>query len=164
MPASECALLHYYNSRASKYEPIWYASIVNRRPPALTSGPLTLLSSRLKKGKSKRRSDRKALGCGPSLPSISPGASRTLARARARTHTNARTHKHSLFLSHTLFLTHTPPTYTHRCEFCLNAGLGESAIGHSVYDASGEVECPVLKVLPVGVVHLLFFFSFFLDA
>jgi hypothetical protein len=118
MPASERALLHYYNARVSKYKPIWYASIVTRLPPALTSGPLTLLSSRLKKGKSKRRSDRKALGCGPSLPSISPGASRTLARARARIHTNA-THKHTniiaaehlsmsqLMLSYASVCTHT---------------------------------------------------------
>jgi hypothetical protein len=33
-----------------------------------------------------------------------------------------------------------------------------------VYDASGEVECPALKVPPAGVVHLLFFSRFFNDA
>eukprot|EP00277_Geminigera_cryophila_P044372 CAMPEP_0173080606 /NCGR_PEP_ID=MMETSP1102-20130122/16407_1 /TAXON_ID=49646 /ORGANISM="Geminigera sp., Strain Caron Lab Isolate" /LENGTH=213 /DNA_ID=CAMNT_0013954287 /DNA_START=16 /DNA_END=657 /DNA_ORIENTATION=- len=32
-----------------------------------------------------------------------------------------------------------------RCEFCQNAGLGEAAIGHSVYDVNGEIECPVLQ-------------------
>jgi len=31
-----------------------------------------------------------------------------------------------------------------RCTFCINAGLGDAAIGHAVTDADGQVTCPVL--------------------
>ena len=31
-----------------------------------------------------------------------------------------------------------------RCSFCINAGLEENAIGHSVTDSNGIITCPVL--------------------